>query len=331
MSRPVVAVTRRVFAEGLAPLAGRAEVRTNDADVLFDADGLAQHAADAQVLLTTADTRVDDALLARLPALKLIANIAVGYNNIDVDAAARRGILVSNTPDVLTESTADMAWALLMAAGRRVGESERWLRDGKWDSWAFDMWLGADYHGTTIGIIGMGRIGRAIARRAHGFGMNVIYHNRQPLPVGEHGARWVTREELLQTSDHVVLVVPYSAESHHLIGAPELALMKPTAVLVNIGRGGVVDDAALAAALESGKLAAAGLDVFEGEPVVNPALLAQPRAVLTPHIGSATHRTRGAMLALAVSNAVDWLDGKPPRSQVGGPVAAADGNVPLRG
>jgi len=331
LSRPVVAITRRVFPEGLAVLDGRAEVRTNDADVAMDAAALAKHAAGAQVLLTTADTPVTEALLAQLPDLKLIANIAVGYNNIDVAAATKRGIVVTNTPDVLTEATADMAWALLMAAGRRVSESEQWLRDGKWTAWAFDLWLGADYHGTRLGIIGMGRIGRAIARRAHGFGMEVVYHNRRPLPIGEHGAKWVTREELLRTCDHVVLVVPYSAESHHLIGAPELAAMKPTAVLVNIGRGGVVDDAALAAALASGKLAAAGLDVFEGEPKVHPDLLAQPRAVLTPHIGSATPRTRRAMLGLAVYNVVDWLDGKAPRCTVNADALPLEASMPQRG
>jgi len=225
-------------------------------------------------------------------------------------------VLATNAPGVLTETTADMGFALLMAAARRVTEGEHFLRAGRWDRWAYDMLIGQDVHGSTLGIIGMGRIGQAIARRgALGFGMRVIYHNRSRLPEADEaavGARYVSKQELLRTADHVMLVVPYSAESHHIIGAAELALMKPSATLTNIARGGIVDDAALAAALREGRLAAAGLDVFEGEPRVHPELLACRNVVLTPHIGSATVPTRRAMARLAADNLIGYLlHGKP--------------------
>lgn len=317
MSRPVVAFTRQYFPDTAEPLADRADLRLSPADEALDAAGIVRHVAGCGAAVATTGCPFNASVIDQLPELRLIANVGVGYNNIDVAAATRRGIMVTNTPDVLTESTADMAWALLLAAGRRIGDSERWLRDGQWNRWAIDLWLGADLHGTTLGIVGMGRIGRAIARRARGFGMNVIYHNRRALPAGEdEGARWVDKAELLSTADHVILVVPYSAETHHIIGAAELAAMKRSAVLVNIGRGGLVDDVALAQALKSGQIASAGLDVFENEPRIHPDLLAAPNAVLTPHIGSATFRTRRAMCDLAVANVTDWLDGKPPRTLV---------------
>jgi glyoxylate reductase len=317
MSRPLVAFTRQYFPDTATPLADRADLRLSPADEALDAAGIVRHVAGCGAAVATTGCPFNASVIDQLPELRLIANVGVGYNNIDVAAATRRGIMVTNTPDVLTESTADMAWALLLAAGRRIGDSERWLRDGQWNRWAIDLWLGADLHGTTLGIVGMGRIGRAIARRAKGFGMNVIYHNRRALPPGEdEGARWVDKAELLSTADHVILVVPYSADTHHIIGAAELAAMKPTAVLVNIGRGGLVDDVALAQALKSGQIASAGLDVFENEPRIHPDLLAAPNAVLTPHIGSATFRTRRAMCDLAVANVTDWLDGNPPRTLV---------------
>ncbi|GAA4328024.1 D-glycerate dehydrogenase [Pigmentiphaga soli] len=317
MSRPVVAITRRLFPDSDQPLQSRAEVRLNPADTPLVPARMVEYAAGCQALVATAGCQVPAEVIEGLPGLKLIANVGVGYNNIDVAAANRAGVMVTNTPDVLTEATADMAWALLLGAARRTGESERWLRDGKWNVWGMGLWLGADVHGATLGIIGMGRIGRAIARRASGFGMQVLYHNRRELPAEEsQGARWVGKEELLRSADHVVLVVPYSPATHHIVGAPELALMKPTAVLVNIGRGGLVDDRALAQALQEGRIAAAGLDVFEGEPKVAPELLAAPNALLTPHIGSATSSARRAMADLAIANVVDWLDGKRPRTLV---------------
>jgi len=261
--------------------------------------------------LTTGSERIDGPLLNACPGLKIVANMAVGYNNFDVDAMTQAGVLATNTPDVLTETTADFGFALLMATARRVTESEHFLRAGKWSKWSYDMFAGAEVHGSTVGIIGMGRIGQGIARRAaHGFGMQVLYHNRSrllPELEAECKARYVDKGTLLREADHVVLVVPYSAASHHTIGAAELAQMKPTATLVNIARGGIVDDAALAQALKERRIAAAGLDVFEGEPKVHLDLLTVPNVVLTPHIASATVKTRMAMAQLAADNLMDYL------------------------
>jgi gluconate 2-dehydrogenase len=237
--------------------------------------------------------------------------MAVGFNNFDVPAMTAAGVQATNTPDVLTETTADFGFALLMATARRLTESEHFLRAGKWTKWRYDMFAGAEVHGSTLGIMGMGRIGQGIARRAaHGFGMQVIYHNRSRLSPdleAQCKARYVSKHELLQTADHVMLVVPYSPESHHTIGAPELAHMKPTATLVNIARGGIVDDVALAQALKDRRIAGAGLDVFEGEPQVHPELLKLQNVVLTPHIASATVKTRMAMAQLAADNLIAYL------------------------
>ena len=215
---------------------------------------------------------------------------------------------------MLTETTADFGFALLLATARRVCEGERFLRAGQWQRWRYDMLAGSDVYGSTLGIIGMGRIGQAIARRAAlGFGMQVLYHNRSRLPADTEsalGARWVDKAKLLAQADHVMLVVPYSPQTHHLVGATELAQMKPSATLVNIARGGVVDDAALAQALVAGRIAAAGLDVFEGEPAVHPALLQAPNAVLTPHIASASIPTRRAMANLAADNLIAFFSGQ---------------------
>jgi len=242
--------------------------------------------------------------------------MAVGFNNIDLEAATRAGVLVTNTPDVLNETTADFAWALLLAAARRVTESEHWLRGGQWQKWRYDSFLGADIHGATLGILGMGRIGQAIARRSMGFGMQVVYHNRSRLApereAAANQARYVSKEELLRSADHIVLALPYSAQSHHTIGAAELALMKPNATLVNIARGGIVDEAALIDALRAGQIGAAGLDVFENEPAFAPAFLALPNVVLTPHIGSASEPTRRAMANCAADNLIAALTGGEP-------------------
>ena len=232
----------------------------------------------------------------------------------------RAGILATNTPDILTETTADFGWALLMAAARRVSESERWLRSGQWKRWTYDTFLGAEVYGSTLGILGMGRIGQALARRASGFSMRVIYHNRSRLsPEVERDTRatYVSKDDLLKQADHLVLVLPYSKESHHAIGAAELAQMKPTATLVNLARGGIVDDAALAQALADKRIFAAGLDVYEGEPKVHPALLEAEHVALTPHIASATFGTRLGMANLAADNLIAALGfgpraGQPP-------------------
>jgi lactate dehydrogenase-like 2-hydroxyacid dehydrogenase len=308
-------ITRRVFPEIIDALRGEFDVVANQDDAEWTPAQLAAVLKDADAALITSGERIDDALLAQCPRLKVVANIAVGYNNIDVAACTRHGVLATNTPDVLNEATADHAWALLLAAARRVGESERWLRAGHWKRWTFEMFNGADVGGTTLGVLGMGRIGRAIARRAAGFSMPVLYHNRKRLPADqEDGARYVPFDELLARSDHLVIVLPYSPAVQHLIGAAEIAKMKSTAVLVNIARGGIVDDAALAVALREGRLAAAGLDVYEGEPSVHAGLLELDNAVLTPHIASSTRATRHAMAALAIENARAALAGRVPPS-----------------
>ncbi len=315
-ARPRILIARAIFPEVVEKLSQHFEVEANPSDELWPRDELARRLQGKQGVFTTGGERIDAALLAQCPELKICANMAVGYNNFDLAAMTAAGVLGTNAPDVLTETTADMGFALLMAAARRVTESEHFLRAGKWDRWAYDMLIGQDVHGATLGILGMGRIGRAIARRgALGFNMPVIYPNRSRLPADQEAevkARYVSKDELLRQSDHLVLVVPYSAESHHAIGAAELAQMKPTATLVNIGRGGVVDDAALAQALLDKRIAAAGLDVFEGEPKLNPALLQCSNVVLTPHIGSATVPTRMAMANLAADNLIGYLtQGKP--------------------
>jgi gluconate 2-dehydrogenase len=316
MSKPRILVARAVFPETIARLEQHFEVEHNQADQVWSKQDLIARLRGKVGAFTTGTERIDAEVLAACPELKVCANMAVGYNNFDLPAMTARKVLATNTPDVLTETTADFGFALLMATARRLTESEHFLRAGKWGKWSYDMFAGADVHGTTLGILGMGRIGQGVARRgAHGFAMDVIYHNRSrltPALEAECKARYVSKEELLRTADHLVLVLPYSPESHHAIGAAELAQMKPTATLVNIARGGIVDDAALAAALRDKRIAAAGLDVFEGEPKVHPDLLAVPNVVLTPHIASATVPTRQAMAKLAADNLIGLLvHGKP--------------------
>lgn len=316
MSLPKLLMARAAFPEVLERLSLHFEVQANQADTVWSKAELTERLKGKQAAFTTGGDRIDAEVLAACPDLKICANMAVGYNNFDIDAMTAAGVLATNAPDVLTETTADFGFALLMATARRIAESEHFLRAGQWTKWSFDMFAGSDIHGATLGILGMGRIGQGIARRgAHGFGMNVIYHNRSRLEAGlEAGckARYVSKEELLKTADHLVLVLPYSAASHHAIGAAELALMKPTATLVNIARGGIVDDAALAVALKNKTIAAAGLDVFEGEPLVHPGLLEVPNVVLTPHIASASIPTRLAMANLAADNLIAFVSGKAP-------------------
>lgn len=316
MVKAQILVARAIFPEVLEHLETHFDVESNPDDVLWSPAELAQKLQRKAGVLTTGVERVSDTLLAHCPDLKICANMTVGYNNFDLDAMTKAGVVGTNAPDVLTETTADFGFALLLATARRVTEGEHFLRAGKWTRWSYDMLSGAEVHGTTLGIIGMGRIGQSIARRAAlGFGMRVIYHNRSKLSdATERGlnAHWVSKDELLRTADHVMLVLPYSAQSHHTIGASELLIMKPSATLINIARGGIVDDAALAAALRSGHLAAAGLDVYEGEPAVHPDLLSLSNIVLTPHIASATRGTRMAMAMLAANNLISYLvHGKP--------------------
>lgn len=310
--RPRLLITRKVFPEVIDRLRPHFEIDANQDDDDWPRAELLRRCADRDALFVVSSDRVDRELLAACPDVKAIATGSVGYNHIDLAACAGRGIVVSNTPDVLTEATADHAWALLMAAARRVCESERWLRAGQWRRWAFDQFLGADVHRATLGIVGMGRIGSAIARRARGFSMSVLYYNRSAAPnEAELGARRVELAELLREADHVVLVLPYSPATHHVIGARELASMKPGATLVNIARGGIVDDAALVEALRAGRPGAAGLDVYENEPALHPGLLEVPNVVLTPHIGSATRGSRVGMAMLAAENLVAYATGQP--------------------
>ena len=316
MNKPKILVARAIFPATIARLEEHFEVDSNQVDASWSRLQFAEKLKDKIGVFTTGGERIDAELLASAPLLKICANMAVGYNNFDIDAMTAGGVLATNAPDVLTETTADFGFALLMATARRVTESEHYLRAGKWDRWSFDMFAGTDVHGSTLGILGMGRIGQGIARRgAHGFGMNVIYHNRSRLAPDLEAAckaRYVGKEDLLRASDHVVLVLPYSPASHHAIGAREIAMMKPTANLINIARGGIVDDAALAVALRERKIAGAGLDVYEGEPKLNPALLTVPNVVLTPHIASSTIPTRLAMANLAADNLIGFLvNGKP--------------------
>lgn len=316
MSKPRILVARAVFPAVIARLEQHFTVHANQADEDWSPAQLVANLRGVAGAFTTGAERIDATVLAACPDLRIVANMAVGYNNLDIPAMTAAGVLATNAPDVLTETTADFGFALLMATARRITESEHFLRRGDWKKWRYDMFVGADVHGATLGILGMGRIGQALARRgAHGFGMQVIYHNRSRLDAQTEAgckARYVSKQELLQTADHLVLVLPYSASSHHAIGAPELAQMKPGATLVNIARGGIVDDAALAAALRDKRIAAAGLDVFEGEPQVHPELLTLPNVVLTPHIASASVPTRLAMANLAADNLIGFLvHGKP--------------------
>ena len=321
MKKRSVLVCRAVFADIVERLREHFEVESNEADAVWTQAELIEHLQGKAGVFITGTQPIDSALLEACPELRAVCSMAVGYNNVDLPACTAHGVLVSNAPDVLTETTADFGFALMMAAARRVAESEHFLRSGAWSKWSVDAFAGTDVHGATLGVLGMGRIGQAIARRgALGFGMPVIYHNRSRLAAAietELGARWVDKEALLRESDHLVIVVPYSAASHHLVGAAELALMKPTATLTNIARGGIVDDAALAQALRDRRIAAAGLDVFEGEPAVHPGLLTIPNVVLTPHIASASLPTRRAMANLAVDNLLAALGvgpnpGRPP-------------------
>ena len=314
-NKPRVLVTREVFDETLDYLRQHCEVIDNQRDEPYAAEALGRALTDCEGLMCALTDRVDAALLAAAPKLKAVANIAVGYNNIDVPACTARGVMTTNTPGVLDDSTADLAWTLMLGTARRITEVERRIRNGEWTGWQLKQWLGVDVHHATLGIVGMGRIGQAIARRALGFEMKVIYHNRKSIaPELERkcNATYVSFDELLAQSDFIVLQVPYSPQTHHLIGAAQLKKMKPTAILINSTRGGVVDDAALIDALKKGVIRAAGLDVYENEPKLNPDFLKLENVVLAPHVGSSTEATRKAMAMLAAQNLVAALQGQLP-------------------
>ena len=314
--KPKILVTRAIFPHIIEYLAEHFELEDNQSDTTYDDAELARRLQGKVGVFANPSHRFTADLFAACPTLKAVCTMAVGYNNIDVPAATAAGVMVTNTPDVLNETTADFGWTLMMAAARRVSESERYLRAGLWKKWQYDDFLGVDVHGSTLGVIGMGRIGQAIARRSMGFNMKVVYHNRtrlaSELEIAANHAQYLSRDELLRTADHVILVFPYSPAVHHLIGADQLALMKPTATLVNIARGGIVDDAALINALKTGQIAAAGVDVFENEPAFNPDFLSLKNVVLTSHIGSASVPTRHAMAYCAADNLIAALSGQRP-------------------
>lgn len=320
-----------LFPDLLQPLREMAQVIEGPLAADDPPDALRQRLAGVDGVLVSGAQPIGADALAGNGRLRVVSNFGVGHNHLDLDALTAAGVEVYNTPDVLDETTADYAWALLLAAARRVGEAERWLRAGHWRGHhRIDEWLGVDIHGATLGVLGMGRIGQAVARRAAGFNMEVLYHNRSRLPDAvEHACagRWVELDELLGCSDHLVVLVPYTPATRHIIGTRELALMKPGAVLVNLARGGVVDELALAQALRSRHLAAAALDVFEGEPAVRPELLALEQLVLSPHIASASAGTRRKMAGLAVEHLLAGLD---PTSDARPPAALLNPKVRRR-
>ncbi|AUN96441.1 D-glycerate dehydrogenase [Pseudazoarcus pumilus] len=323
--KPKILVTRSVFPEVIEHLSQHFEIDYNDQDVALPADELAARLSDKVGAITMLSDRIDEAALRSAPNLKAVCNVAVGHNNFDLAAISAAGVMATNTPGVLNDTTADTAWALLLASGRRIVGADKWVRDGQWQGWKFhDDWRGHDIHHATLGILGMGRIGQAVARRAAGFEMRVIYHNRSRLaPEQEQAcqATLVSKEELLRESDFLVLLLPYSPATHHVIGAAEIAQMKPTAHLINIARGGIVDDGALIEALQNKTIAGAGLDVFENEPALDARYFALDNVVLTPHIGSSTRATRLAMAMLAADNLIAALAGRRPPNLVNPEVA----------
>jgi gluconate 2-dehydrogenase len=314
--KPKVLVTREVFDDVLEYLSRHFDVTSNQSDIPFDYETLVSRLSDKQGALITLTDRIDTPLLTRCPGLKAVCNIAVGFNNIDLAACTKAGVMATNTPGVLDDTTGDFTWALILATARRLSEAEAYLRNGQWDRWKLKQFLGLDVHHAALGIFGMGRIGQVVARRSIGFEMKVIYHDiRRASSEVEKACRasFVTKEELLSQADIVTIHIPYSAETHHLIGKSELGRMKPTAILINASRGGVVDDAALIEALRSGAIGGAGLDVFENEPKFNPGFLALKNVVLAPHIASSSQATRHKMAMLAAQNLVSALTtGKPP-------------------
>lgn len=311
MPKPIIFVTRILPRPALDRLAEVFDLRLNELDRPLTPAELRGGIADADALLCLLTDSVDADLISAAPRLRVISNYAVGYNNIDVEFATRRGIAVCNTPGVLTESTADLAWALIMSCARRIVESDRFVREGRFSGWEPLLFLGNDIHAKTLGIVGMGRIGQAVAKRASGFEMRVLYHD----PSADTHAlppSWQAAElsYLLQNSDFVSLHAPLTPQTRHLIGAEQLALMKPSAVLINTARGPIIDESALIAALKERRIAAAGLDVFEAEPHIPPELLELDNAVLLPHIGSASVETRTRMGLLAAENAIAVVTGK---------------------
>jgi glyoxylate reductase len=322
--QPTVFITQPVFPDAIERLAAHCSITQNTEDRTLSRDELCSALASCDGVLAQLTDRIDAAVMDRAPNLRVISNVAVGYDNIDVPAATERGILVTNTPGILSDTTADLAFALLLAAARRIVEGDHFARSGQWKRWKLDMLLGTDVHNMTLGIIGFGRIGQAMARRGRGFDMKVLYSSpRRAAPEVEHGlaAQHVSLETLLRESDFVSIHCPLKPETRHLIGAAQLALMKPTAILVNTARGPIVDEAALAAALRDRRIHAAGIDVFEREPEIHPALLNLENVVLAPHMGSGSRQTRFRMVELAAENLLAALRGQMPPNPLNPQVA----------
>ena len=317
--KPKILVTREVFPETLAYLREHLGVEDNQSDNMLSAAELVARLAGKAGVMSSGSDKIDAELLAQVPHLKAVCNIGVGYNNVDVTAASQYKMIVTNTPGVLDETVADTAFAYVLATARRMTESEQFLRNGQWTKNTLTLMLGRDVHHATLGIVGMGRIGQAVARRARGFDMNVIYYNRNRVSADIEkacSATYVSKQELMKQADFIVLLVPYTPENHHLIGATEIALMKSDAVLINIARGGIVDELALIEALKQRKIFGAGVDVFENEPNFRKEFLELSNVVLLPHLGSASENTRRAMANLAAKNLVAALTTGNPPNQV---------------
>ncbi len=325
--KPPVLVTKRIYPEAIKYLQQYAEVDYANSDDGLPAEELLRRIRGKQAVVSQLTDKFTAAVIDQLDEVRVIANVAVGFDNIDVAAATRRKILVTNTPDVLTDTTADFAFALMMAAARRVVEGHRFVHSGKWTKWRIDLLVGQDVHHHTLGIFGMGRIGQAVARRGRGFDMRILYHDAVRASEAverELGGEFVSAERLLRESDFVSLHVPLLAETRHMMASEQFRIMKPTAILVNTSRGPVVDEAALAAALEEGVIAGAGIDVFENEPRVHPALLKLENVVLAPHIASASVDTRRKMSMMAAENAVAALEGRRPANLLNAELWAAN-------
>jgi len=315
MAKPKVFVSRVIPDAGLELLRAHCDVDVWPHDRAPSREELIASCKGKDALVCLLTEKVDGSVLAEMPSVKIVANVAVGFDNLDVEAATAAGVVMSNTPGVLDDTTADLAFALLMAAARRLGEAERVMRSGTWAGWGIMQLMGQDIHHATLGIVGFGRIGRGVAHRAAGFDMQIVYTDAQPVPpevAAELHTRFVSMDELLSMSDFVTLHVPLMPSTHHLINAAALAKMKKTAVLVNTSRGPVVEEAALAEALRNGVIAAAGLDAYEHEPSISPALAALENVVLLPHIGSASVATRGKMADIAARNVIAFFSGQAP-------------------
>ena len=317
--RPKVLITRKIFDEAIAIIKKHFDMEDNQKDVPFSPEELIRRLRGKVGTIILLTDRIDEAVLSQCPDLKIVSNIAVGYNNIDVPACTRHKVMVTNTPGVLDDTTADFTWALLLATARRLIEADQHLRSSQWNGWKLMEFLGSDVHHKTLGISGLGRIGQGVARRAKGVDMQILYSDlvRAPQSVEkELGASFVDKETLLAQSDFVTLHVPLGSQTTHYISKAELALMKPTAILINASRGPVVDEKALVQALKEGKIAGAGLDVYEREPEVEPALLSMKNVILAPHIASASYETRLRMAMMAAENLIAGLTGKWPPNLV---------------